>query len=107
VAQSADERVRSFLAETLELWQVQGSVHAAEPPGVAVIRTADGNAVVRIERAAREMPFRWVVRSLQSDVPAVESAGRPCASLVGLLNAVQRALGVERGSPIRIAPGGS
>ncbi|RPI42597.1 MAG: hypothetical protein EHM59_17465 [Betaproteobacteria bacterium] len=104
MVQAADARIRAFLADTLVLWAVEGAVEPLAPPGVAAIRAADGNVVVRIERAPAGLPFRWVVRMQRGEVPA---PGRPCASLVGLLNAIRRALGVEGGSPIRIAPGRS
>jgi len=99
VPRTPDERVRAFLLETLALWQVDATLEPAEAPGVACVRTRAG-ASLRIERAAPPAPFRWIVRIGEGDAPGGE---RPCASLVGLLNALQRALGVERGRPIRIA----
>lgn len=88
-----DDRVRTFLADSLLLWRVSGTVETGEAPVVVVIRAADGT-LVSIERPAEGMPFRWIVRS---------DRARPCASIVGLLNAVRSALGVERGSAVRIA----
>ena len=99
VAGTPDERVRAFLVETLALWQVDASLESVDAPGVAFVRTPDG-ASLRIERVAPPAPFRWIVRIGEGDAPGGE---RPCASLVGLLNALQRVLGVERGRPIRIA----
>ncbi len=89
---AAEDEIRAFLADTLALWRVSGTVESGEAPVVAVIRT-DKHAAISIERSAP--PFRWVVRT---DRP------RPCASLVGLLNALRTALGVERGSAVRVAP---
>jgi hypothetical protein len=95
-----DGRVRDFLADSLALWRVAGTVEAGETPTVIVIRTGDG-AIVRVERPAREdMPFRWLVRSGDAST----GSARPCASLLGLLNALRNAFGVERGGAVRIAP---
>ena len=92
-------RVRELLADSLALWRVAGTVVAGDAPVVAVIRAADG-AVVRIERPVEvDMPFRWLVRSTDN-----ADRARPCASLVGLLNAVRSALNVDRGGAVRIAP---
>lgn len=88
-----DDKISAFLADTLVLWRVSGTVETGEAPVVAVIRAAEGT-VVTIERPAEGMPFRWIVRS---------GRARPCASIVGLLNAVRGALGVEHGSAVRIA----
>ena len=99
-AHDNDVRVREFLADSLALWRVAGTVEAGEPPVVAVIRAGAG-AIICVERPLQEdMPFRWLVRARG---PGTEHA-RPCASLVGLLNAIRRALGVERGAAVRIAP---
>ena len=98
VARGRDERVRAFLADSLALWRVAGTVDAGEPPTVAVIRTEAG-AIVSVERPAQaDMPFRWIVRARGSE------RARPCASLVGLLNGLRNVLGVERGAAVRIAP---
>ena len=94
----ADERLRAFLAETLVLWQVDATLASIDAPGVALIRTSAGTTL-RIERVPQPAPFRWIVRTVE----AAARGERPCASLVGLLNALRRALGVELGSPIRIA----
>jgi hypothetical protein len=106
---STEHRLLPFLSDTLDLWRVAGTVEAGESPVVAVIRT-EGGAVVTIERYAvhpstspryapdersKQPPFRWIVRTERP---------RPCASLVGLLNALRAALGVERGSAVRVAP---
>jgi hypothetical protein len=90
--------VRAFLADSLALWRVAGTVAAGEPPTVAVIRTEAG-AIVSVERlVGADIPFRWIVRTGGSE------RARPCASLVGLLNGLRNALGVERGNALRIAP---
>ena len=90
--------MRAFLAETLALWHVDATLEAVDAPGVALVRTHSG-VTLRIERVPQPAPFRWIVRS-EGSTAALE---RPCASLVGLLNALQRALGVPRGSSVRIA----
>ena len=106
-ASADDVKVRDFLADSLALWRVAGAVEAGEPPIVAVIRASTG-AVVRVERASvQDTGFRWFVHSRgASESPAApcEERSRPCASMVGLLNAVRGALGVDRGSAVRIAP---
>lgn len=90
-----------FLADTLALWQVDGAVAAGTLPVVAVIRA--GDCVIRVERPAEDdAPWRWFVRWRNADMR--EERSRPCASLVGLLNALRGALGVERGNAVRIAP---
>ena len=98
MAGAPDARVRAFLAETLALWQVDARLEAVDAPGIALVRTPSG-VTLRIERVPRPASFRWIVRIGEGTAPGSE---RPCASLVGLLNALRRALGVERGSPIRI-----
>ena len=95
------ERVRGFLADSLALWRVDGTVEAGTLPVVAVIHASEGTTVW-IERPARvDDPRRWFVRWRSPDMR--DARERPCASLVGLLNAVRGALGVERGSAVRIA----
>ena len=99
-AHDQDARTRELLADSLALWRVAGTVEAGEPPIVAVIR-CDADAIVRVERPAQaELPFRWLVRSRGGG----SEHARPCASLVGLLNGIRNALGVERGAALRIAP---
>lgn len=104
LAANADNgvRVREFLADSLALWRVDGAVETGVLPVVAVIRVSSG-ATVWVERpAGHDAPWRWFVRWRGPDMR--EERSRPCASLVGLLNAVRGALGVERGSAVRIAP---
>jgi hypothetical protein len=88
-----------FLAESLALWQVNGAVEAGTLPVVAVIRASD--CVVFVERNTNDdAPWRWFVRWRNADMR--EERSRPCASLPGVLNAVRRALGVERGNALRV-----
>jgi len=104
LAANADNgaRVREFLADSLALWKVDGAVETGVLPVVAVIRVSSG-ATVWVERpAGHDAPWRWFLRWRHPDMR--EERSRPCASLVGLLNAVRGALGVERGSAVRIAP---
>ena len=97
---AAAARVREFLADSLALWAVDGAVEAGAPPLVAVIRTAAGT-VAWVERpAADDVPWRWFVRWRSPGMQ--EERSRPCASLVGLLNALRGAFGVERGSAVRV-----
>src|ERR1043166_226118 len=102
-----DARLRDFLADSLALWGVAGTVEAGELDAVAVIR-ADAGATVWVERfPGRDLPFRWLVRSRGGggapDSPR-QPRPRPCGSLVGMLNAIRVALGVDRGSAVRVAP---
>ena len=106
-----DERFRVFLEDTLALWRVRGTVEAGTVEAgtrstVAVVHAADGTTVC-IERGAQAMPFRWLVRTRrvdESDPGSGEPRPRTCASVVGLLNALRLALGVERAEPLRVAP---
>ena len=79
-----------FIADSLALWQVQGTVDANDQ----TIVVHAGNAAISIQRAS-DGPFRWVVTA--------EGRRRPCASVLGVLNALRRALNVDRGAPLRIA----
>ena len=101
-----DVGVRAFLADSLGLWRVAGTVEAGKSPIVAVICTHDGT-IVWVERASGQgMPFRWLVRWRGADdAPGGPREERPraCASLVSLLNAIRGALRVDRGSAVRIA----
>ena len=98
--------LRAFLEDSLALWCVDATVESGQAPAIAVIRAANGT-IVWVEPARPEMPFRWVVRWHSASNPSSGAHAprpRPCGSLVGLLNAVRKALGVERGSALRIAP---
>jgi hypothetical protein len=91
----------AFLADSLVLWNVEGRVEAGASPAVTVIRA--GDCTVTIERPVdADAAWRWFVRWQNADM--VDERSRPCASLVGLLNALRSALGVERGNAVRIAP---
>lgn len=88
----------AFLADSLALWNVEGEVIAGRLPVVAEIRVRD--RVVAVERNEDDdAPWRWLVR--WSDANATERS-RPCASIPGLLNGLRRAIGVERGSALRV-----
>ena len=95
-------RLRAFLADSLDLWRVVGTVEAGAPPVVAEIHAANGTVVSVEPITEATMPFRWTVRRRDANAPAERA--RPCGSLVGVLSAVRAALGVDRGSPLRIAP---
>ena len=93
-----DTRLREFLADTLTLWRVDGAVEPGVAPVVATVRTTAGT-IICIERPSDPgLPLRWLVRRHNAARP------RACASLVGLLNALRAALGVDQGSPLRVAP---
>ncbi len=99
----SDPNFHAFLAESLTLWRAEAAVEAGETPVVAAIRAPDGT-VISIERIAIEgMPFRWMVRHHRPGETR-EARARPCGSLVGVLSALRAALGVDRGTPVRIAP---
>jgi hypothetical protein len=104
VSPAADEQLRAFLADSLALWQVDAHVQAGVAPVVAQIHAASG-ALVWVERAADDTPFKWFARWRAADEApggVRELRPRACGSLVGLLAAVRDALGVERGSAIRV-----
>jgi hypothetical protein len=94
----------AFLSDTLAMWGVAGTVEAGEAPAVAVVRAQNGT-VVWIERAGADLPFRWFACSRAPGDAAEGAHRRACASLVGLLSALRRALGVDRGSAVRVAHG--
>src|SRR5688572_693189 len=101
----AADALRDFVAKTLELWDIDGTIEACEAPAVTLIRTA-GGALVWVDRAEAGVPFRWFVRSRAAGEPPGgprERRPRACASLVGVLSAMRMALGVERGSGMRVA----
>ena len=90
-----------FLADSLALWKVEGAVEAGTLPVAAVIRA--GDCVVWIERNTDDdAPWRWFVRWRSAEMR--DERSRPCASITGMLNAVRRALNVERGNAVKIAP---
>ena len=98
--------LRTFLEDSLALWDVEARVESGETPVIAVIRAASGT-IIWVEPAQPGMPFRWIARSRKATdtIDATrEPRPRPCGSLVGLLNAIRKALNVERGSALRIAP---
>jgi hypothetical protein len=100
------QRLRTFIEESLALWCVDATVESGQAPVVAEIRAANGT-IVWVEPAQPGVPFRWIARSRSardSIDGAREPRPRPCGSLVGLLNAIRKALDVERGSALRIAP---
>jgi len=97
-----DDRLRAFFVQTLALWQVEATVDAAQFPQIAIIRSADGTRVT-IAQSASAMPFRWQVETVRpSDGAATAPRVLPCGSLVGVLGALRRSFGVERGMPIRV-----
>lgn len=101
-----EQRLRAFLTDSLALWGVAGVVRPGQVAVVAEIAAANG-VLVWIERAAVDLPFRWMVRwRAAGEQPGGvrESRPRVCASVVGLLAAVREALGVERGAAVRIVP---
>jgi hypothetical protein len=101
----ADDRLRAFLAETLDLWQVKAAVESGAPRSSAVIRTENGT-VVWIERPGDpSVPFRWQVRWRRAGDPpgGREHHPKACASIVGVLGALRTVFGMERGQALRIA----
>jgi hypothetical protein len=102
----SDSRVRAFFASSLDLWNVQGIVDIDDASEMIVIRPENGT-VVWVERVREsDVPFRWAVRWRAAPGASHDSRERRpklCGSLVGALNAVRLALGVERGSPLRIS----
>ena len=104
MSESVSERLHAFLAESLALWQVDGQVLVGVAPVLIEIRAVSG-AMVWIERAADDTPFKWLVRWRRAgDVAGGVRELRPraCGSLVGMLAAVREGLGVERGSAVRV-----
>ena len=102
-----DGPFRDFLADSLALWRVAGTVEAGEGPVVAVVCAGEG-AIVWVERpSGPDLPCRWLVRWRGAGAAPGgprEERPRACASIGGLLNVMRGALGVDRGRPVRIAP---
>jgi hypothetical protein len=107
MSESADDvRFCAFIADSLSLWRVNGTVEAADAPTVAIIRAEDGTTVW-IERPPVGTPFRWLVRwrpSGDASGGASEPRARPYASLPALLKALRGALDVDRGIAVRVVP---
>lgn len=101
-----DAALCELLTGTLELWGVAGAVERGAGALAATVR-AERGTLVWIERIADEsVPFRWAVRWRPTDAAAGgprELRPRLCGSLVGVLAALRSALGVERGTAVRIA----
>jgi hypothetical protein len=98
-------RAYALLAESLVVWQVDGTITAGKYPVVAEIHGEA--AVVQVEIASQsESPIRWWVRWTGSNAPAAGDGprSRPCTSTVGLLRGVREALGADGGRALRIAP---
>ena len=97
--------VHLFLADTLALWRVEGTVEAGEAPVVAIVRV--GGAIAWIEEAPADAPYRWGVRWRSAgEAPGGTRELRPrtCGSIVGVLSALRTAFDLDRGTPLRIAP---
>lgn len=104
IATVDDDRLRAFFVDSLALWQVAGTVHAGNAPVIAEIHSTSG-AVVWVERAGDDTPFKWFARwRAAGDAPGGVRELRPraCGSMAGLLAAMRAALGVERGSAVRV-----
>jgi hypothetical protein len=96
---------RAFLTDTLALWRLDGIVEPGDTPVVAVVRV-DG-AIVWIEEAPADAPYRWGVRWRSAgEAPGGTRELRPrtCGSIVGVLSALRTAFDLDRGTSIRIAP---
>ena len=103
---SHDTLLMDFLAYSLVLWGIDGTVQPGTGSMAAEIRRSDG-AWIAIERAPADSPFRWLVRWRKAGEPpggVRELRPRACGSLTGLLAAMREALNVERGSAVRIVP---
>ncbi|HEV7819597.1 MAG TPA: hypothetical protein VGO84_00350 [Burkholderiales bacterium] len=91
--------VVAFLADSLALWELGATVDAGTAPVIAVIHA--GECTVWVEQNRNdEVPWRWFVRWRDADMR--EERSRPCPSVAGMLNAVRRALNVERGNAVRV-----
>ncbi len=86
------ERLRLFVADSLTLWGVDGSVQDGCAP--VILQVQAGGRTIYVERAPSGIPFRWLVRDTRI---------HPCASWLGVLSALRNALGVDRGVAVRVA----
>ena len=94
------ERVRELLKDSLALWAVEATVTAGAFPIIAVIDAQAGTTVWVECATGSEVPWRWFVRWRGAEMN--DERTRPCASLVALLNTLRGALGVDRGSAVRV-----
>jgi hypothetical protein len=103
-----EQRIRDFLALSLDLWRVEGRIDAIAAPGVAAVVLEDRDLRLDLVRGGAQDPFRWYLRHGRRaafDVPGGEVAMRPCGSLLGALAGMRRILGVDAGGAVRIARG--
>ncbi len=86
--------VRDLLAASLRAWHVAGTV--AEGPDGALVVTA-ASATLRVTRAEKDLPFRWMVTR--------DGRTRGVTSIAGLMRAVRATVDPEhRPVRLRIAP---
>lgn len=101
-----DRRVCAFLALTLEIWGVEGSVDAASPAAVAVVTARDGAVRVLVVRASSDDPFRWYLcrgRLGEDGKTVSDGLCRPCGSIAGVLAGLRRMLDLRQGAATRVA----
>ena len=88
---TTDAELRSLLLDCLKLWEIQGTIVAGDD-GLIV---ASGETTVTIRRGLA--PTRWFVIHGQR--------ARPVPSVVALLSAIRRALGIPPGVRARVGAG--
>ena len=88
-----EERLRTFLADSLALWNVEGTIECSVPPVVAVLHV--GERRIYVERAPSNIPFRWLVR---------ETGVRMCSSLVGVVTELRTLLSIAQSTPPQVGP---
>jgi hypothetical protein len=81
VSGPSSDLVRELLTQSLAVWRFSGSVACA---GDGAINVACDGVDIRIERAARDLPFRWMV--------TIGRRKRGAISLPAVLRQVREAL---------------
>ncbi|HUN40490.1 MAG TPA: hypothetical protein VMU81_09385 [Acetobacteraceae bacterium] len=93
----SDAELRSLLRDCLVLWDIAGSIVAAD--GGMAIETKDGRFV--LQRAAPDMrPVRWLLQTPERAVAG--RVPRAAPSIVAALSALRHAMGGDGGASLRI-----
>ena len=85
--------LRALLADSLEVWGVEGARVAVEGEGVA-LTTPAGTPLRVVPADADDRPIRWWLER--------PGQRRPCTGIAGLLRGLRNALGAGEVAPVRL-----